>query len=341
MTDLMVIDGFQVPDYVKQLAPVDNDFGQAGGLPTISTFTTSSFKIKNEDNEKVVAAPLPIVILGISPKGTANSRSYYKEQYVEGTITAPDCASSDGIAPDSGDFKQSATCATCPMAVFGSAPGERKGQACAQNKILYVVPANKLDSPVYQIRVAPTSLKNVAAYGKKLAAAGIHPASVITSLGLVPETESQKTYPILYLDLAGFLDQSDGLASIDRSASIEIQSLIVTPVSLPAPQPVAPVSQPDPGQAAAVAAFESTATPSQVQAPQQEPTGFETSATEPEDLDASGQPWDEKLHSSGNTKTTKGFWTKRRGATAQPVKSEPAPTESAPDLLSDALKEWG
>ena len=256
----IVVDGqvVAVPTYAQGHV-VENDFGRAGGLPTISPFTTTTFKIRIQDQEKVVAAPLRVVILGVTPKGTANNRAYYKDQYVAGQVAAPDCSSRDGITPDEGDHKQSATCATCPMSVFGSSV-TGKGQACSQGKTLFVTPDSAIDGPIYQVRVAPTSLKSVAAYGTKLASVGIPPAMVITSLGLIPEVESQKTYPILRLDLAGFLDEASAQKAMDRSQSPEIVSMVVasdmaaTPQAQPRPE-FQPVQTPPPAQDAAAAGF--------------------------------------------------------------------------------------
>ena len=222
---------------------VDNDFGKIGGLPTISPFSTTTFKIRVQDKEKVVAAPLKVVILGVTPKGTANNRAYYKAQYVPGQITAPDCSSSDGIVPDEGDLRATpgwpTTCAACPLAVFGSSV-TGKGQACSQGKTMFVVPETDLDGAVYQIRVAPTSLKPVAAYGSFLAGLGMPPAMVITSLGLTPEVESQKTYPILHLEIAGVLPEAAALKSDARSKSPEIIGMTVVPGAAPAlPAPTA------------------------------------------------------------------------------------------------------
>ena len=247
----IVVDGqvVAVPTYAQGHV-VENDFGRAGGLPTISPFTTTTFKIRIQDQEKVVAAPLRVVILGVTPKGTANNRAYYKDQYVAGQVAAPDCSSRDGITPDEGDHKQSATCATCPMSVFGSS-ATGKGQACSQGKTLFVTPDSAIDGPIYQVRVAPTSLKSVAAYGTKLASVGIPPAMVITSLGLIPEVESQKTYPILRLDLAGFLDEASAQKAMDRSQSPEIVSMIATSDTAPVQQ----VQTSSPAQDAVAAGF--------------------------------------------------------------------------------------
>jgi len=105
---------------------------------------------------------------------------WYQSDYVPGEAEAPDCASSDGVTPDSGDAKQSPVCASCPHAEWGS---DGKGQACKQGKTMYVVPAGDPDGDVFQLRIAPTSLKPMANYGAKLIAGGLNPATVITALG--------------------------------------------------------------------------------------------------------------------------------------------------------------
>ncbi len=341
MNDVMVIDGFQIPAYAQN-QQVENDFGKLGGMPTISPFTTSSFSIKVADQEKIVEAPLPVIILGITPKGTANCRAYYKDAYVPGgDVQAPDCSSSDGIAPDEGDRRQSETCGSCPMAAYGSSV-TGKGQACAQQKILYVVPANKLDSVVYQVRVAPTSLKGVAAYGARIVQAGLNPATVITSLGLTPETESGKTYPILKLDLAGFLEEADGSASIERSASAEITSMIVTPKALPAPQ-----TQTQPQEQVQTQPQEQVQVQVQTQTQPQEQVQTQPNV----ELDSAGQPWSADLHSSGKTKLQDGTWRKKAAprktqANTQGQGQGQADTQvgggtGGDNSLDAVLSEWG
>jgi len=118
---------------------------------------------KKGTNEPVMA--LPLVIL----RANAQARQYYGAQFdpdKEGT--QPMCFSLDGVKPDAlAQQPQHATCAGCPHAVFGTAPGTGKGQACKQHARLAVAPVAHLDKPML-LRVPITSLQKDKVHGTGL-----------------------------------------------------------------------------------------------------------------------------------------------------------------------------
>ncbi|MBE0534532.1 MAG: hypothetical protein IH624_02605 [Phycisphaerae bacterium] len=67
-----------------------------------------------------------------------NANQYYTSEYGEGSSVVPDCASSDGIRPDGGEFVQADSCRACGMNRFGSAP-DGTAKACQNTIRLYVL----------------------------------------------------------------------------------------------------------------------------------------------------------------------------------------------------------
>ena len=356
--EIMVVDGFQIPAYLQGKAPIQSDFGKVGGLPKI-TMGRTTFKIEQDGQEKIMPSPLPVVILAVSPVGNHYNRSYYAQAYQQGSTEAPDCSSSDGLTPDAGDLKQAVDCKSCQWAQWGS---DGKGQACKQGLTLFVVPANAPTGAVFQFRVAPTSLKPVAAYGAKLSAAGLPSSGVVTALSITSSNPANpdEGYQILQLDLAGFLEDAVGTASIARADGPEIQALVIkpVPVGLPAPAQYVPPVEPAPQvQAPPTENWGATAHPevpqpvakpparedlvftNVQQAPpaavveEQAPptTGQPAPAQEHRApimpagviVDSAGVEWSADLHSSGKSQLKDGTWKKKRGYKA-PVEAAPA-----------------
>lgn len=119
------------------------------------------------------------------------TRLYYAHGLDEpgGQKGPPDCRSYDmemGVGDPGG------SCAVCPFAQFGSARGERRGQACKQYRLLIMVrPESML--PV-RLPVPPTSLGNLSTYLMNLTDAGILYNRVVTKLDLeVGEKGGYKT----------------------------------------------------------------------------------------------------------------------------------------------------
>ena len=348
MNEVMVIDGFQIPDYVKQHIPENNqDLGEAGAFPTISPRNRrDGFDLKVGADEQFQPAPLPVIILGASPKGNAKNRSFYASGYVPGSTDPPDCASSDGVAPDSGDQRQHASCATCPNAQWGSALGESKGQRCSERKTLYVVPAASPSGQVFQLRVSPTSLKALGTYGKYLNNHGVSMNFVITLVGYDMEADSE--HFVLKFAPGGFLDQANAEYVKGRVESPEIQGLIVEPaialppapaqVFLPDNQPVAaatpaPATAPPPPTPPPVGGI--TPPPPPVETP---PPPVDTPPPAGLQLDAEGRAWNKDYHSSGKTFVADGSWKLKRGVTREslpPVTAAPSPAVAP---KSDAME---
>jgi hypothetical protein len=367
--EVAVVHGHLIPEYLRGRAtePIKSDLGKTGGPPRIAIMK-DGFKIMQDGREVKLPAPLPVIILGASPAGEFYNRAYYARPYQPGSLEPPDCASSDGIIPDSGELKQATTCIQCPWSQWGSAPGG-KGQACAQGKTLLVVPATAPTGAVFQLRVPPTSLKPVAAYGAEIAAYGVPISAVITNLGI--ELEGDTQYQKLTLSMGGFLQEDAGPVAIARAESAEIRSLVtvvdpgkqIAAAQASVQQPPAQPAQPDP-QAAGWGAppvqeppqsTEWGAPPPQQppvqqppvqqppvqqppvqqppvqQPPPQAPPVQQAPPQQPDlnvELDSAGEPWDPEKHSSGKTKIKDGTWKKKKGYKPPAEQTQQAPPQT-------------
>ena len=115
---------------------------------------------------------IEVVLVKASP---AIAKIFYKQGYVDGSNAAPDCFSSNGIAPHASVVaKVNPTCADCPMNVWGSRITEagKPGKACGDSRRVAVVPlediANELLGGPMLLRVPAASLKDLKAYGDLL-----------------------------------------------------------------------------------------------------------------------------------------------------------------------------
>lgn len=115
---------------------------------------------------------IEVVLVKASP---AVSKIFYKGGYVEGSNSAPDCWSADGVKPDgSVQAKVHATCADCPMNAWGSRVTEagKQGKACADSRRVAIVPLEDIDNELFGgpmlLRIPAASLKDLKAYGDLL-----------------------------------------------------------------------------------------------------------------------------------------------------------------------------
>lgn len=99
---------------------------------------------------------------------------YYEDAYDKDNIKPPACfaigtLSNDKLVPsDNSPTQQAASCAACPMNVFGSAG---KGKACKNGYTLAVLPPDATaDTPIWLLKVSPTALKAWGAYVRSVSA---------------------------------------------------------------------------------------------------------------------------------------------------------------------------
>jgi hypothetical protein len=183
---------------------VTNDLsdGVTGGFAVIS-IRGSKWRIKRAGEEEPIlnadGDPIPSMEVVLVKSAPSISRTYYKDQYVEGSDAEPDCTSIDGIAPDAGCANpQAKTCAACPQSRWGSriTDNGKKAQACSQTRRVAIVPAGDIPNEVYggpmMLRVPPASLNDLAVYGKRLGQKGIDYRKIVTRLGFDVNTAFPK-----------------------------------------------------------------------------------------------------------------------------------------------------
>lgn len=112
---------------------------------------------RNEDGD---LEPIQIMRTIVLDYAKNRGRSYYPGEYDPAKAAAPVCWSDDGVTPAASLAEpQADRCAACPLAVKGSkvsAQGKAV-TACSQNRMLAVVPANKLDFQPLRLKLATTS----------------------------------------------------------------------------------------------------------------------------------------------------------------------------------------
>jgi len=116
-----------------------------------------------------------------------DTRSYFPTK--EGGNQPPLCSSLDGISGKSNDPKLGGTCATCPMAQFGSVQDGTNGQACKQSKQLFMLRGTSMFLEV--VSLPPTSLKAIRQFLLKLTTQGIQHYQAIIRIELEKAQNAQ------------------------------------------------------------------------------------------------------------------------------------------------------
>lgn len=145
----------------------DNTTGSGITVPSLSpqgkvwTVSIDGQKTKlqktDADGEMVPVSVMRVVILDFNKE---RGRAYYEGAYDPAKESAPVCWSDNGVFPDASVVdKKAAKCSECPMAVRGSKITDQgKGiAACAQHRMLALVPAHKLDFEPLRLKIAMTS----------------------------------------------------------------------------------------------------------------------------------------------------------------------------------------
>ena len=141
------------------------------------------------------------------------SRIFYAGTYKKGVISAPDCWSPDGEAPDAkSKAPQAKSCASCPQNVKGSGNGDSR--ACRFQQRLAVVLENDIQGDVYQLALPSTSIFGAGengkwplqTYAKMIASKGVPITSVVTEMRFDTASSTPKlTFkPVRFLETAEF-----------------------------------------------------------------------------------------------------------------------------------------
>lgn len=115
---------------------------------------------KNADGDLVPLSVMRVVILDYNER---RGRRYYAGDYNPDKKAAPACWSDDGLTPHESVKEPpcgvGGSCKTCPMSAKNSKVNAfGKGvAACAEHRVIVVVPANDLDFPPLRMQLAVTS----------------------------------------------------------------------------------------------------------------------------------------------------------------------------------------
>lgn len=200
---LQKIDRGQLAAIFGNIAPDVNDSFSAGisagdYLPNISIRGKEWRLVINGEQQRMTDRHLDVYLVNARQNV---SKTFYQSQWSGGQeAAAPDCASSDGIRPDSGVKNQQAnSCQVCPHNAWGSkiTAGGKKGKSCADYKLIVVALAAKPDM-VFQLRIPAASLKPLGAYVKKLNMLGVPVNGAVTRL-----TFADTEYPQIEFNMNG------------------------------------------------------------------------------------------------------------------------------------------
>jgi len=196
----------------------------------------SNFHVVTEAGDaQLTATSLDTVIVGANPH---LSKVWYASAYTEDRETStPDCFSLNGQTPhEKSELQQSDLCASCPQNAWGSrvTPEGRKVKACADQKRLALVMADKPDGDIYLLQVTPSSLGNLNAYQKTLMARGIAPDIAITTISF----DTSVSFPKLKFSFGGFnADKTQRV--VDKLIGSDDVKVITGEISVAPKQPTA------------------------------------------------------------------------------------------------------
>jgi hypothetical protein len=210
----------------------------------------------------------------------AVAKTWYEQQYTEGSNAPPDCFSNNGVAPDAQSAKkQNTLCATCKWNVMGSAVNQatgKKSKACHDRKRMAVVPASDLRNEIYNgpmlLTAPPTSLGVLQQFDTAMRTMGYPYYSYITRFSF----EVEEAYPRFKLAVIRALTDEEAAVVDELRRDLRTERIIADAVAHEEAAPVEPdappanaAQQPPPAQTAPqpATAAAAPAQPTQTAAP--------------------------------------------------------------------------
>ena len=199
MSELTFLRKDKLPAYLKNIQRDDitKSMLGSGGIPRISIKGSVFRKIvggeevmRNEDRA------MNMVILNSAP---TEYRTFYAGTFKEGENKAPECWSSDGVAPDATvENPQSSKCENCPQNIKGSGQGDSR--ACRFSRWLAVALENDLEGDILQLILPSQSVFGkgdkgklpLRQYAKFLDAHGLPIAAVVTEMRFDTDSATPK-----------------------------------------------------------------------------------------------------------------------------------------------------
>jgi len=258
---LAALMGGKMPSFVSSGAGAElNKEAKAGtGGESINRISMKQSRFRlivGGEQVKVMDEPyMDVVVVRTNPNV---SKAYYSKKYdPNAEDQSPDCYSSNGVVPDDGvNDKQCSTCANCPMNVWGSKISDtgNKVKACSDIKRLAIVPASKVDAPMFQVAIPAGSLKVWGNYVRMLdqTSPAIPYNGVVTRMKFDPDSD----YPKLQFEPISWVSDEDYATIKERYASEDAKH-VCTISDVPGTSPS--VEAPDNSAAEAAAKAEAEA----------------------------------------------------------------------------------
>lgn len=187
------------------------DIGQAA-ITGINTFAhhrisirAGKWRLVDPQGEEHIPQQFHLDVIFVGANSN-NSKVYYPNGYDPEESAAPACWSDNGIAPSERvAAPRCETCAACPNNVIGSrmTPNNKPAKACSDSRRLAVILADNPNGPVYELRVPPASLKNMANAFRTYNQRGIKIETMIWQLTFEMDAE----YPKILFNATGWITE--------------------------------------------------------------------------------------------------------------------------------------
>lgn len=238
-----------LPAYVKNRRGLASDLttGVGPGFPKLSIKGKSWAVVRGQErtilmnpkDPESVASYIGVVIIKAS---AALSRAFYKGKFDDSaTENKPVCASVDGVKPDAGVAEpQSTSCAACAHAVYRTGEGG-KGFRCGNHRRVVVAkPGAFGDEDLMLLQVPGGSLKNLAAFARKVDSHGLDYNMCLTKLSFDPAEAT----PRIVFEPAGVLpeDMYEQVAAVAEGE--QVRQILGSGVAETANGDVAPTPAP-------------------------------------------------------------------------------------------------
>ena len=192
--------------------------------------------------------PVPNNKLDVIVVASTHFNSYYEGKYDPDNIQPPVCYaySPDGVemGPHPAAAKpQHTDCATCPKNHWGSGTRDgkpSKGKACKNSRVLGIIPASTqadamADAEVATLSLPVMSVGNWSTYVNKVAAlANRPPLGVVTTIGTVPDMQSQFKITFQMGDLVDVIRLGGVFAKAEQAAPMLVREYSAPSEAAPA-----------------------------------------------------------------------------------------------------------
>jgi hypothetical protein len=231
MNELTIFkNGAQLPTHFEKSDFDSNKDLASGGsnFPPMIKIKNGVFVLVKNGETTPIGAVFTGVIVGAAPSKMP-AKKYYKDKYTgkEESNAAPDCASANGVTPDSTiKHPVCATCALCPNNVFGSKVNElgNPTKLCTDYKriVFYIANSNPGADKFFRMDLPTMSMKTATQYANLLDLKGIPVHGVITRVAF----DQNESYPKVIFDAIEILSTEKYAVIKQEMADPEIQRIL-------------------------------------------------------------------------------------------------------------------